>query len=179
MPTNILSAETILSSQFVYEFLVDAADSPDMDTSVDTVYSYTVPSGKYLRLMRCNAVLTDTNMDTSDFGGISALTTGCSFGVYDAADNVLCDFTGGQNLKTNSDWSFLAGIDSIPYTTKGTDDFFPIRFTVAKATGRPMRIRAGESIRLTVNDNTSAIERFRIMIQGSLHNYTPSRMSIA
>ena len=176
MPIN--RSSVIYANQFVYEFLTNSSDEIDMDSSEDSTFFYTVPDNKYFRLMRCNAVITGKGTDTTKFGTITALTTGCSFGVYDAADNVLCDFTGGQNLKSNSDWAYMAGVDSIPYTTKATDDMLPVRFTVAKATGHPMTIRSGQSVKLIINDNTSELDKFRLMIQGSLHDDTPSRVQL-
>jgi hypothetical protein len=174
MPSSVM-----YPANFVYEFLKNTSNEVNMKTSVDTVYKYTVSTGRYVRLQRINIIIEGNDIDTTEFGAIAALSTGCDFGVYDPAGNSVCDFTGGQKLKRNTDWTYLAGVDSVAATTKVTDDFLPIRFTIAKATGHPMTLLPGYSVRFTVNDNTSAINRFQAMIQGSIHNYSPERMNIA
>jgi hypothetical protein len=157
------------STEFIYALLANSSGEVDMSTQATTsVFSYTVANDKVLHLMRINVALVDGAMRVDRFGGMAgALSTGLGLGIFNPVGTQTLDFTDGQNIKQNSDWSLLAGVDASVELSQG-DDFLPVRFTVAKATGVPMRLSAGWSIRATVNDDINAITELKIMIQGAL-----------
>ena len=155
------------ANDYVYEYLADGT-AVDMDvdgSGTSAYYKFTIPSSKTLRLTRLNFSLVDGAMQYGKFGGLSALGNGLKVEILDSAGGTLCDFTGGQPIKANEQFSCLAGVDAIAEPTAG-DDFMPVRFTVAKANG-PMRLNEGEVIQVVVQDNLSDLSHFRCMIQGT------------
>jgi hypothetical protein len=157
--------------EFVFKYLADS-DVVDMSASSDTskTFEYTVPAGKNFYLQRVNFVIVDGSITPAKFGGLSALTNGLKIQVLSSAGAEVIDFTDGQNIKTNSDFALLAGVDSIIRPAAG-DDMFPVRWTIDKA--GDLKAEKGNFImgplsvfRITVQDDLSGITLFKAMIQG-------------
>lgn len=130
-------------------------------------YAYTVPAGRTLDLHRVNVVIVDGNSDPADFGGISgSLTTGCAIRITDSSNSVIQNF-GDIRIKKNADWHPLAGIDMQIVAGTG-DEAMSVRWTLAN-TGAEMRLGAGESFCVTVEDDLSALTEFTTQVQGILN----------
>lgn len=162
--------ERLHPKYYVYEYLKDGSD-PEMnvDGTTPASYIYTVPPGALFELMRINMMIVDGGIGWGEFGGLAAsLTNGVTCEILDASSNQVLDFTGGQNIKNNEDFTALAGVDAIGTAAAG-DDALPVRFTIAKASaGKPMRLPEGYVVQMKVQDNISGLSYFRAMVQGKV-----------
>jgi len=169
------SIGSVVCADAVFDFLTlisgpSGADSDDMITdyagSVPSVFGYTVPAGQTLYLSRVNFLITDGGVKPDTFGGLSALTNGCTVKIHDAAGTARLDFMAGQTIKANSQFAYLAGADIQPVAGTAIDSL-PIRWTIGKAfSGRSLRLPQGWSIRWTNNDALTGLNEFRAMLQG-------------
>ena len=132
-------------------------------TAVD--FKYICPVGKVVFLYRMNILITDAAMKIDKFGGLAALSTGVVVGFYDSEDNILLDPLDGDTIKTNEDFSFLAGVDATIQVGAGLDSL-PIRWTFTRSVGGPFRLNAGEYIQFKVQDNLSTVSSFHAIVQG-------------
>lgn len=163
--------------KFIYKHLLRVSgpqsasgNDYDLDTNsslgTPSVFEYQVPAFTTIDFTRCTLFMTDGNIGPNAFGGLAALSNGCLFEIIDDdGSSVLLDFLDGVPLTTNDQFTKLAGIDTVATFAAG-DDFFPIRFTMAKA-GKKMRLTAGQRIRWTNRDDVSGITRFQFMVQGA------------
>jgi hypothetical protein len=163
------------ANDFIYKNLLltsgpQSATGNDYDINTNSavtpsVFEYEVPAFTTIDFSRCNIFMTDGNIGPNGFAGLAALSNGCLFEIIDSdGTTVLLDFLDGVPLTTNDQFTKLAGVDTVATFAAG-DDFFPIRFTMARA-GKKMRLTAGQRIRWTNQDNLSAITRFQFMVQG-------------
>ena len=160
---------------FLYKMLRNPLDdSPEMsvDGSGTAVqFQYVVPSGKDVELHRFLFDLVDTAIKYGQFAGIATeLTNGVKIEIIDKdGTTVLLDFTDGHNIKSNSHWMHIAGIDSLIEPAAG-DDALPIRFSVYKANGGAgMYLSEGRIIRVTVQDDLTSVSHFECTVQGKIY----------
>ena len=102
-------------------------------------------------------------------GLASALTNGIVVEVVNGSGSTatqLFDFTDGQNIKTNENWTLLSGTDAVATPAAG-DDALPIRWTLAKS-GSSLYLKPGHRIRFTLQDDLTGISSMRAMVQGEL-----------
>ena len=124
----------------------------------------TNPAGEIFSRALVN--VTDNGILAEDFGGISGgLANGVEVFAEDTDGSVLLDYLNGETIKTNGDWTFLAGVDVARDTEGAGDDRLIVRWTLEKA-GRPQLFKQGQALVFRVNDNISSITRLKIMIQG-------------
>lgn len=179
-PDNPLPVSAVTSNpeNFVYSFLTrisgpQAASTNDVDmntnSSLATPSIFEYEANVLVKIRRLNFEIVDGGMQNQRFAGLAAaLTNGCLFEVIDEDGNTqILDFLNGNPLTMNSDFSILAGVDSVVFAAPPGEDILPVRFTIEKA-GTPMRLAAGRRIRWTNRDNLSTITRFRAMAQGTL-----------
>ena len=135
-------------------------------------FEYTVPTGKDVELHRFLFDLVDGAIKYGQFAGLATeLTNGVKIEIIDAdGTTVLVDFTDGHNVKSNSHWSHVAGIDSIIQPAAG-DDGLPIRFSIFKANtdGFGMYLSEGRRVRVTVQDDLTTVSHFECTIQGKIY----------
>ena len=160
---------------FLYKLLRNPLDnSPDMNvdgSSTPVQFQYIVPAGKDVELHRFMFDLVDNAIKYGQFAGLAtALTNGVMVEIIeDDGTTVLLDFTDGENVKINSEWAHLAGVDSIVQPAAG-DDALPVRFSVHKANdGNAMYLSEGRIIRVTIQDDLSTVSHFECMIQGKIY----------
>lgn len=136
------------------------------NTTNPAVYKFTVPSGRSAVVERVNGLLVDASIDLTKFGGVAARTNGLKIWTETAAGSVITNYTTDVTIKKNGDWCLLAGPDIGDVNTLGAgDDLQLIRWTLSKA-GQPVRLNAGESIRVAVQDNIQSLTQFTLMVQG-------------
>ena len=156
--------------EMLYKFLEDStggvniASSTSGTTAAPVYHSYTVPAGKVAWVRRFNLKLTDGGITPSKFGGLAALAKGILVQAVSSGSTLMIDFTDGQNVKTNSDWGFLAGTD-VSYNIVAGDDGLNVRWTLAKS-GAMMFLSANETFRVGVQETMLGITDWKIMIQG-------------
>jgi hypothetical protein len=173
---NTLSSTTPANFVYAYAHMLrisgpQSASTTDYDMDTDSdatpsVFEYSVPAGRTFRLVRANWFLTDGSIGPNAFGGIGGgLTNGCLFQIVDSnGTDVLLDFNDGVPVKTNDQFTKLAGTDTVATFAAG-DDWLPIRFTIVKA-GKQMELTAGQRVRWTNRDDLSPLTRFQMMLQG-------------
>lgn len=160
---------------FLFEFLRNPLDDDhDMvvnGASVPVNFQYLVPSGKTAQISRLNFQIIDGGIGYNEFGGLgSVLTNGLLIKVLDTdGTTVLIDFMDGETIKSNEDFNALAGVDTVTTPAAG-DDQLAIRWTIARANdGGSMTLHEGQILRVTVQDDISALTKFQIMVQGKVY----------
>ncbi len=153
----------------IFKLLANAGD-PDMavDGGTPVTYEFEVPTGKVFHLQRINVHMQDGSIRADGFGGLAALTNGLLIQAIDTnGTTVLKDFTDGEPVKRHNELALLAGLDVDPDTSGvgGAEDAVLVRWTIAKAR-KPMRLTAGQIVRVTVRDNISDVTQLRMMVQG-------------
>ena len=159
------------STDFGFVMFTNGTDA-DMTVdggSSDGPVDYTVgPFPNYkAELYRVNIAISDGGMGYggAEFAGLgSALTNGIEILLLDSDDSTKLDFTDGYNIKVNEDWNMLSGVDGVATAAAG-DDFMPIRWTLAKATGAPLALGYNEYMRIRIQDSCTDISYFRAMAQ--------------
>lgn len=163
---------------FIYKHLLrvsglQSASGEDYDLNTDgslepTVFEYQVSADLTIDLARLNFLITGWGaIHPNNFAGIEGgLANGCLLQIVDSDGiSVLLDFNDGVPIKSNDQFSKLAGVDSVAVDVGDGDDWFPIRFTIHKA-GKKMRLTEGQRGRWTNRDNLQSIKRFQLMVQG-------------
>jgi len=157
-----------MTTPFVFSFLRNGAESKDMavdGSSTPVVFKYT-GTGNGLYAYRINWIIADAGIRIYDFfGGVAALTNGITIKAIAADDStVLIDFTNGEPIKRNAEFSSLAGTDAPILDSVGTD-ILSVRWTLEKA-GEPFKLGLGESIQVTIQDDLTGLTEMSAMIQG-------------
>lgn len=158
-----------VASSSIYTYLAAGA-TIDMGVNGATTpvrFKYTCPAGKFARLQRCLIQLSDGTAATFiTFGGITSLTNGCDFGIYDADDNQLLDLTGGLGWKNNGDLE--ACCYDVRYDTRGALSNVTARWTFTRDVGGPLILEPGQYLGCVVNDNLNTQDEMYIALRGSL-----------
>ena len=165
---TLFSRTPVLMKDLVFEFLADGATRDlSVDGTTPVKYKYTAPEDTAVLIGRCCILIVDGSQSPTKFGGINPLTNGLVVQAIDIdGTTVLQDFTGGELIKFNSEFVFLAGIDR-PITAAAGDDVLEVRWTLTEAgAGSPGMLLPGQSLQVTVQDNLTAITSFRWKVQG-------------
>lgn len=133
-------------------------------SSTSVLFKYICPANTESAIARLNIHIQDGKVDPPDFGGISALTNGVLFEIYDSDDTLIIDLLDGVPIKANTHWAMFAGTDVVVHTGTG-DDAMTARWTFARA-GGALHITAGQYFQATIRDNLSAISAFHMVLQG-------------
>ncbi len=153
------------SSYFVFKHLVNSAGEFNMAIDVAShYYEYASSSGFITILNRVNTIITDATIKPDKFGGLAALSTGILVETFDPNGTKLISWTDSHAIKMNMNFTMLSGSDVTPITGAG-DDSIVIRWTIAKA-GAPLLLKAGESIRYTVQDCIGSLTLLMAFAQG-------------
>ena len=163
-------------SAFIYAWLRQTSGNPpvsgdDRDMNVNGslatpgVFQWTVPLQRIAKLSRINIVIVDGGIGWNEFAGLgSDLTNGIMFETMFADGNPSLNFLEGEAIKTNSDFTALAGVDAISVAAAG-DDVLPVRFSFFKS-GSEIELRENESIRMMIRDDLTGVTRMRAKLQG-------------
>ncbi len=162
-------------AEFLFKMLRNPLDdSSDMTVNgavTAVMFEYTVPLGSTVELNRINIDIVDGGIGYGEFAGLgSDLSKGIKLEIIDPdGATVLLDFTDSNPIKSNAQWTHLAGTDTVAIVAAG-DDLLPIRWTIVKTgSGEPMVLNGGEIFRLTVQDDLTTISHFEGMLQGKVH----------
>lgn len=151
---------------------VVAGDAFNMATAgataaVPSIFEYTVPPNTEMRVARLNFAIIDANPMLTLFGGMAALANGCLLDIVDSNGLSLLDMTGGRPFQANKDFLYAAGIDMVIVIEAAGPDVVKVRFSLFKA-GRNVIVKAGESVRWTIQDDLAGIPEFRCQVQGTM-----------
>jgi hypothetical protein len=158
-------------SLFTHFTLDGAGVSNDMavnGASVAQSFRYIVPTAKVARIARiCGHMIHLTGAwAPNTFGSLSELANGCIVRAVDSDDSVLEDFTDGDPITSNAEWSDLLGPDAFVDIDKAK--MIPFRWTLTQAYTEPLILTAGQYMEILIQDNLSAIDEWHLMIQGKL-----------
>lgn len=163
-------------SGFLYGWLRQTSGNPpasgddrcmNVNANIATpgVFQYVVPRNKIAKISRINIVIVDGGIRWGQFGGLGlALANGILLQTMFADGNPSLDFFDGFPIKTNADFTPLAGVDGISISVAG-DDVLPIRFSFFKS-GSEIELRENESVRMMIRDDLRGITLMRAMVQG-------------
>ncbi len=154
-----------------FDYLVDENGSPDLNVngSVTPVeFVYTAP--QTVKINRVNFVAyNDAREEVLGFFSLSVLTNGLWIVHRRRAaqgSGIIENFgTGLVPIRTHADFSALAGIDVEVTTVGGIESRFAVRWTLGNA-GIPLAMQFGEQLVVTVRDDLSTLNSFRIQAQG-------------
>lgn len=170
--------ESSRPDRYHFAFLADVDGSRDMNvngsvTAVNFKYVFKERGGEaasYIRVQRLNMLAEDTAQAevVTGFFSLAALSAGLLFQVLNSRGKVMQHFaTDVEPLKSTADISALAGFDigGVSQSVAGGASAYHVRWTLAKA-GQPLLLYPGEAFSATVQDDLSALTKFRIMVQG-------------
>ena len=159
--------DLVKPGNFYFKFFRSATSS-NLATATPGKFRVVCPAGRKLAVVRINFSMVDGAMGYGKFGGVTALSNGLLIQAI-GADNetVLVDFTDGEPIHTNEDFSLLAGVDAFAHPTAG-DDFMPIRWTLHSGVIGACLLTEGQSIQIHVRDALNSLTTFQAMLQGRL-----------
>lgn len=159
----------------VFKFLKDISNSDSIEMNVngsitpkffDYILVDSNPKIKGTWIARINFLTVNNGMTADNFFGLTALTSGITINVLDLSLNSVLDFTDDAPIKKAVDFAVLTGGDQVLFNiTGGADDSSGIRWSLNKV-GHPFFLKKGYRIRLTINDDLSALTQFRAKLQG-------------
>lgn len=169
------SLNTSDAQDFIYKFLKNTAGSADMNVNATStaqqIFWYGPSTGANTCVNRLLIMVLDANIEPTTFGGVASLASGVIITAHDTNGTQLLDFSDGKPIANNSQWTYLAGTDA-PVLDSGAGpgtDRVAVRWTIGRA-GSSLNLRAGQSIRFTIQDDLSTLVEFRAMVQGINHS---------
>ncbi len=164
---NIRGVDYMPAENLLYQKLRTAAGSSNMVVTTTTQFSYTPPSGKIALVSRVLFDIIDGAMQVDKFGGLAALSNGVKVEILDGQDDsVILDFLDGSTIKSNFDFSHVAGVDAFVEPTAGDDELL-VRWSISK-TGVHLYLPLTRKFAVTIQDNLTGIAHFDATIQGIL-----------
>jgi hypothetical protein len=137
------------------------------NTTNPAVYKFTMPAGRSGTLQRVCMLLVDGSIDLTKFGGLTARTNGLKVYTETAGGTIITNYTTDITIKKSGDFVLFAGPDAGTVNELGgTDDAQLIRWTFSKA-GMPIRLNAGESFNIAVQDDITSLTEFTAMVHGN------------
>ena len=113
-------------------------------------------------------------MDNTGFGAGTGLTNGITIAVKDANDDIIIDITDGIACGANADWArYAETVQLLDWGSGNTDDMLTARFEFSSH-GAPLRLDgdAGEYLAVTLNDDLSGLEEFKVYAEGVIETET-------
>jgi hypothetical protein len=151
----------------VYAWLRDGASrDANVDGSVTPVeFVYENNEFKTVELERMLVYVEDNGtFDSDKYGNGLVLTTGVGVAIKTAADVIRLDLLDGEPIKTIGEWAAMCyDVDHQDYGVG--NEYAAVRWTFARA-GKPLRIRRGERLVVTINDDLSTLVAHWFQVQG-------------
>ncbi len=166
---NIRGIDYMPAESLLFDQLKTSAGSADMvvdGSSTAVQFFYAPPPGKIALISRLIWDVVDGSMQVGRFGGLGALSNGLKVELLDHNDNVILDFLAGMTIKTNYEWSHLAGSDALIQLAAG-DDEMHVRWSIFK-TGAHLYLPPNRKIAMTVQDALAGLTHFESVVQGIL-----------
>ncbi len=163
--TNVLTMDTPVDKVFTTAsaIILEINQNLNVDGSgTPVVYDITNGTGQSLYLYRMLIHITDGSvMDTSKFGGISALTRGLVFRVK----HVDGSYHNIVNIKNNGDFGELAY--DVNYSEKAPSGSYGlgVRFTFEKL-GAVIELHDGDKFEVIVQDDLTGLGAIRVKLEG-------------
>lgn len=168
VPGNALAEQGVAIGEVVTARLATAGGAVDANVNgsvVGVAFEYEVAAGKVLLLDELELVVRDTGAFTgASFGAGSALTNGLRVEVIDTDGvTVRASLLAGASAKINADLAEVPGaVIAMPWIDT-LQAWLPVR-----AEGWPIRLTAGQRVRMTVADDLSGLDGLRATLRGRL-----------
>jgi len=135
------------------------------DYSVTPTDFYIQDATANIHLNRMLVTVEDSGaFDAEHYGNGVTLTNGIKVSVTDAEDNELIDLTDGLVIHTNADWGRQCY--DVDVKTWGTgDEVALVRWTFDR-TGHPLIITRNKKLKVTLNDDLTALVGHFFQVQG-------------
>ena len=129
--------------------------------------SYMCPADNIATIHRMLITIADVGgIGVLNYGALAELTNGLHLVAYDTDGTTeLLHLDGEHPIKTNADWgSFCYDVD-FRDEGAGNAGYVNARWTFDKA-GRPIVLKAGQSLAILLNDDFTGLDHHHFMIQG-------------
>ncbi len=126
------------------------------------------PEGKAVLLNRLIINYTGMNLAIDGYGSNSALVEGIQIGLVDSAGNTLIDFTAGEAIKTNNDWSKITDIvQMLTYKSLMQSMTIALDFSVF---GDVIRLEKDLAFLVRLNDDFTDLTLHTFLLYGKVLN---------
>ena len=163
--------DNVEPEDFLFRFLDIAGDGTGANDATGNYAAaaedfYFVDASNDYELQRLIIFIRDTGtFDADKYGNAIVLTNGIDVLVEDSGSSEILDMVDGIPIKTNTCWkrqchdeilsSFGVGDESVTY-----------RWTISKATGKPMLLKAGNKFIFRLHDDFTGLNEHRFQLQG-------------
>lgn len=159
----------VIAGDFIYELLMDSG-SPSMrvdGSETPRQFEYQTPAG-WVALIADSAVqIINISQRQTKFGGLNALDNGLKVeGIDSDGTTVFKDYLDGSPIKKNGDFTRLTCKEN-PVHAEPLDDFFQVAWCMKVSGATPMFL-PGQRLRVTVQDDLTAITEMNWVVQGVL-----------
>jgi hypothetical protein len=132
-------------------------------STTPAVFGLDFPITIPVRITRIIFQIIDGSIRLTNFGGLAPLTNGCEFRVMTPEDTYYAQLS--YRIKTNADFQFVAGGDTLVATEAG-DDVFTARWDVTWPGGTLLLL--GEyKMQMVVYDDLTQLTSFKVFLHGS------------
>ncbi len=140
-------------------------------SSSATEFKITTPANEIYELHRMLVQIRDSGaLSADDYGNVAELSNGVSVYVKNASGDIVNTLTDTITVKSNSDWSRQCYDVNVDDYGNG-NNFVSVRWTFAN-TGSRLRLPAGYSFNVLLNDNLSGLVSHYFQVQGfTIRNY--------
>lgn len=147
--------------------VVPFTDNGTATTTIETPFKFYIEAAtdELLRISKLIAHIEDaTTWDAAEYGNIgSALTVGVTITVEDENDVTIATLT-DVAIKSNADWGRYC--DDVDYVAFGAgNDFLQARWMLSES-GTYIRLRRGEKLVVTVNDDLNGLDAHSFVVHG-------------
>lgn len=112
------------------------------------------------------SIVDNGSHDAALYGNGLILTNGIKVEIVDTEGDVHLDLMDGETIKSNGDWHGVC-YDYTYHDIGQGDNIGTVRWTFGK-TGEPLELYAGEILRVTIQDDLTALTSHTFSIQGIL-----------
>lgn len=147
----------------------DLENGSDHDMNVDgsttpVEFYFECPDNEISVLCCCNVLILDNTVKIDKFGGLDALANGLLIRVVDSDHaTVKHDYT-SHPITMNAEWVRMAG-DHVNIQVGAGVDMCAVGWEIAEH-GRPLRLKPGQRLVATVQDNLTGLVLFHMTVQG-------------
>jgi len=138
----------------------------NVNGTVPKNFDLVVPAGQTWLLSSIAIIMEDATAEPADFMGFGAkLTNGIAIHALNEAGAATCEFCGGIPLKSHHQFGLLGGVSVETAPGVAKDDVVRIVWRFVDF-GGPLRVTAGEGLRIIISDNLTGLSDMRAMAHG-------------
>ena len=159
--------QIIPPSEFWQAYLENGGSSGmNVNGSVTPVsFRWTCPADHFFMFQRFIFQIVDNAVDWDRFGGITALTNGVVFTIYDSDDTILAQF---PPLKVNYEVSMVFAGGAANIRQGNTQSNLVAIFNIPEQTGYVLTITEGQYIEAVIQDDLTALTHMDALVTGRM-----------